>query len=197
MRPKLSYANVMATVAMFIALGGASYAALKLPKNSVGTRQLKKNAVNSGKVKNNSLTGSDINESSLAGVPTAANALTLDGQSADQITGTAKLRCPAGLILTAGVCFEAAEREYGNLIEAEETCSKEGRRLPMAAELSMFEKQNPTNPPSEEEWVESLSYGNSEYPIMGMIVTGVPSFAAIPEPSGTAEPYRCVVQASN
>lgn len=42
---KLTYANVMATVAVFIALGGASYAALKLPKNSVGAKQLKKGAV--------------------------------------------------------------------------------------------------------------------------------------------------------
>lgn len=35
-RGKLTYANVMATIAVFIALGGASYAAIKLPKNSVG-----------------------------------------------------------------------------------------------------------------------------------------------------------------
>jgi hypothetical protein len=50
----------MATIAVFIALGGASYAALKLPKNSVGTKQLKRNAVNGSKVKDNSLTGADI-----------------------------------------------------------------------------------------------------------------------------------------
>lgn len=59
MRPKLSYANVIATIAIFIALGGASYAALKLPKNSVGTKQIKKNAVNSAKVKNGSLLAED------------------------------------------------------------------------------------------------------------------------------------------
>ena len=34
-RNRLTYANVMATVALFIALGGVSYAAVKLPKNSV------------------------------------------------------------------------------------------------------------------------------------------------------------------
>jgi hypothetical protein len=50
MRPKLTYANVVATLALFIALGGASYAALKLPKNSVGTKQLKKNAVTLAKI---------------------------------------------------------------------------------------------------------------------------------------------------
>jgi hypothetical protein len=47
---KLTYANVIATVALFIALGGASYAAFKLPKNSVGARQLKKGAVTPAKL---------------------------------------------------------------------------------------------------------------------------------------------------
>jgi hypothetical protein len=52
MRPKLTYANVMATIAVFIALGGASYAATQLPKNSVGTKQLKNGAVTKQKIAN-------------------------------------------------------------------------------------------------------------------------------------------------
>jgi hypothetical protein len=59
MRGKLSYANVMATVAVFLALGGVSYAATQLPNNSVGTKQLQKNAVTSKKVKDGSLKASD------------------------------------------------------------------------------------------------------------------------------------------
>ena len=42
---RLTYANVMATIAVFVALGGAGYAATRLPKNSVGARQLKRGAV--------------------------------------------------------------------------------------------------------------------------------------------------------
>ena len=38
---------VVALMALFVALGGTSYAALKLPKNSVGNRQLKTGAVTS------------------------------------------------------------------------------------------------------------------------------------------------------
>ncbi len=34
---RLSYANVVATLALFLALGGVSYATVKLPRNSVGT----------------------------------------------------------------------------------------------------------------------------------------------------------------
>jgi hypothetical protein len=41
----LSYANVISTVALFVALGGASYAAIALPAGSVGTRQLRTAAV--------------------------------------------------------------------------------------------------------------------------------------------------------
>ena len=35
LREKLSYANVVATLALFVALGGASYAAVTLPAGSV------------------------------------------------------------------------------------------------------------------------------------------------------------------
>lgn len=85
LRPKLTYANVMSTLAVFLVLtGGAAYAASHLGKNSVGTKQLKKNAVTGAKlkkdavtgvkVKNGSLTGADINLSTLATVPSASHA---------------------------------------------------------------------------------------------------------------------------
>lgn len=93
-RQKITYANVVATLALFIALGGVSWAAVKLPKNSVGSAQIKKNAVaaseikknavagseiktnaiTSSDVKNNALTGSDINAGTLGKVPSAGNA---------------------------------------------------------------------------------------------------------------------------
>jgi hypothetical protein len=58
-RKHLSFANVVSMLALFVALGGVSYAALKLPKNSVGSKQIKANAVKSGKVKNGSLQAAD------------------------------------------------------------------------------------------------------------------------------------------
>lgn len=64
-RSHLTYANVMATVAVFVALGGASYAAVKLPRNSVGGAQIRKNAVTGSKVRNSSLTGADVKNGSL------------------------------------------------------------------------------------------------------------------------------------
>ncbi len=38
LRSKLTYANVMATLAMFFELGGGAYAATALPKNSFGSK---------------------------------------------------------------------------------------------------------------------------------------------------------------
>ncbi len=46
----LTFANVIACVALFVALGGVGYAALKLPKESVGTEQLKQAAVTPAKL---------------------------------------------------------------------------------------------------------------------------------------------------
>src|SRR4249919_3813398 len=88
-----SPAMVVACIALMIALGGTSYAAIKLPKNSVGTKQLKTNAVTSPKVKNNAITGADVLESSLGQVPSAASAATAgtaapSGAAGGSLTGT-------------------------------------------------------------------------------------------------------------
>lgn len=74
LRNRLTYANVMATLALFVALGGASYAATQLPRNSVGAKQLKKGAVTGAKVKPHSLTGTALNLAKLGTVPSAAHA---------------------------------------------------------------------------------------------------------------------------
>jgi hypothetical protein len=55
MRDRLTYPNVMSTLAVFIALGGSSYAAIKLPKNAVNTANIAPGAVTGAKVKNGSL----------------------------------------------------------------------------------------------------------------------------------------------
>ena len=45
LRPRLSYANVMASIAVFIALSGGAYAAINLPEGSVTSKEIAKNAV--------------------------------------------------------------------------------------------------------------------------------------------------------
>jgi hypothetical protein len=45
---RLTYANVIATLALFVSLGGASHTAIKLPADSVSSRQLRPGVVNLG-----------------------------------------------------------------------------------------------------------------------------------------------------
>jgi hypothetical protein len=55
----LSYGNVMSSIALFLAVGGVSFAATTLPRNSVGTAQLRSGAVNGAKVTDRSLRAAD------------------------------------------------------------------------------------------------------------------------------------------
>ena len=50
-----SPAMAVSVAALFVALGGTSYAAFSLPNNSVGTKQLKNGAVTGSKIKNRRL----------------------------------------------------------------------------------------------------------------------------------------------
>jgi hypothetical protein len=59
-RRRLSFANVVSCIALFVALGGVGYAATQLPKNSVGTQQLKRGAVTGAKVRDGSLGAADL-----------------------------------------------------------------------------------------------------------------------------------------
>ena len=69
-RRRLTYANVMSSIAVFLILGGATaLAATELANNSVGTKQLKNNAVTSAKVKNHSLLKADFKSGQLPAGP--------------------------------------------------------------------------------------------------------------------------------
>lgn len=83
LKAHLTYANVMATVAVFIALGGSSYAAVKL-----NGKDIKKNTVAGKALKKDTLTGREIKESKLGKVPAAASA---DSATAAASAGIAAL----------------------------------------------------------------------------------------------------------
>jgi hypothetical protein len=83
-RDRLTYANVISTVALFAALGGGAYAAVQLPPRSVGTKQLRNKAVKRVKIAGkavtrpkiapNAVTGAKVDESTLGQVPEAKHA---------------------------------------------------------------------------------------------------------------------------
>jgi hypothetical protein len=162
-RKRLTYANVMSSIAVFLVLGGAAFAAVKLPKNSVGTKQLKNNAVISSKVKDGSLTGADLNASTLGTVPSATNAghaATADkatsadkATNADQATNSVNAvnatqaqnantvgghiaSCPGGTTLIRGLCFDSTPNSAASSVfEASDSCRERGGWLPTPMEL--------------------------------------------------------------
>ena len=87
---RLTYANVMSSIAVFLVLGGATAFAAKkigsneikgnsittgkLKKEAVTTSKIKKNAISTAKIQNDAVTGDKVKESTLGQVPSAANA---------------------------------------------------------------------------------------------------------------------------
>jgi hypothetical protein len=101
----------VAFIALLLAMGGASYAAVKLPARSVGARELKPkavtraaikaNAVNGSKVAADALTGSDIKESTLAPVPAAESATSSTHAAAAAALDRVTYRGTAGTVAIA------------------------------------------------------------------------------------------------
>jgi len=133
---------IVAIVALIASLGGSAYAAGKLGKNSVGSRQLKAKAVKTGKIANNavngrkvangSLTGDDINLSALGTVPSASSAA--QAGNANTVGGHAAA-CPGGTTLIRGVCFDSSSNAaVGSVKAAADGCAARGgyRPTPLA-----------------------------------------------------------------
>jgi hypothetical protein len=93
LRGRITSAHVIALAALFVALGGTTYAAAtigtsdienkavtkkKIHKKAVTKQKIKNKAVNGKKVKDDSLTGDDIQESTLGEVPSADEANSAD-----------------------------------------------------------------------------------------------------------------------
>ncbi|MGO9762455.1 MAG: hypothetical protein ACLP1Q_14460 [Solirubrobacteraceae bacterium] len=97
----IKYANVTSTIALFVALGGASYAAITLPRDSVGSAQIRAHAVTAGKIARGAVTRA----LSAGTAEVAANASAIEGvglsgllRSNRIVSGAAPLE-PAGAVV--------------------------------------------------------------------------------------------------
>ncbi len=131
LRARLTYANVMATIAVFLALGGGAYAVngSLAGRNTVGSADIINQEVKSADVENEGITGGDIqnatvtgddvspnatlrgehiNESSLAAVPNANFATSIgDGAVTTTKFGTLT-RKTASVLVPGGTAFNGA-----------------------------------------------------------------------------------------
>jgi len=96
--PRPTYANVIATIALFIALGGAAVAA-GLPKNSIGPNQLKRGAVTPAKIRRNAITPGKIAPGAVTPGKLGANAV-LPGNLGNGIISTSKIAAGAVIAST-------------------------------------------------------------------------------------------------
>jgi hypothetical protein len=118
----LSFANVVACIALFVALGGGAYAASKINGNSIqngsiGGGKLKNATVGAGKLKNGTitskqiapgtLTGGDINVTTLGTVPSAQTATTANTASSATNAINANHATTAGSATTANTAASA------------------------------------------------------------------------------------------
>jgi hypothetical protein len=132
LRQRLTYANVMSTLAVFIALGGSSYAAFTINGASIKNR-----SIAGKKLRHNTLTGMQIKESRLGRVPRAKTADTVGGVSAAEL----KIKCPSDTFPIADTCVERTARAPQSYGSAVITClgvgtpAGPGRRLPTHGEL--------------------------------------------------------------
>jgi hypothetical protein len=92
---------IVALAALAVALGGTSYAAVRLPRNSVGRRQLRDNSVTSPKVEDGSLTARDFGAGELPRGPQGPQGL-------EGIQGERGLQGPTGTVDTSNFFDKAA-----------------------------------------------------------------------------------------
>jgi hypothetical protein len=196
LRDRLTYANVTATLALFVALGGSSYAAIK-----ISGREIQAHTLTARNFKRNSIGGAVVKESSLGVVPRARDAARLDGVSAERLL----VRCPQGTIPVADTCIETQARPaapfHSALLECASTDSQAapGRRLPTYGELAMaLNHEEIRLAPGGE--LTSQVYPSASTPglVEALYVTNsVGDVALTPDTDPGAKSYRCVTDPLN
>ncbi len=205
-RFRLSHATIVAYLALFVALGGTTYAATSLPANSVGNAQLRNGAVSTAKlhdqavtgakVASHTLTGTQINITKLGTVPSATHAANAD-QLAGKPASTYLDHCPTGMTQdpNGSFCFDFTERPRADFSGAANTCALAGAHLPSPGELAqVFDHLGAGQ---DVQWTSSLAMNGTVF--VGMVLASdsgrnLQPFDAVLD---LELPYRCVTYASN
>jgi hypothetical protein len=210
-RARLTYANVLATLSLFIALGGTSFAVIH-----IGSQQVVNNSLRSQDIRNNTLRGRDvrdrtlqardlrrnslgsgaIKETALGTVPKAADADRVEGVAVDDL----RLHCPTDTVSRGGVCIERSARAADGFLGANDACDAAGRALATMPQLDRFARvngplpaaewtasvyRNPANGPTSVEQLEAVVLGAGGEPSYDRVYLAV------------QHAFRCVALPSN
>lgn len=83
----LTVANVLSCIALFVALGGAAYAAVKIPNNAIKARNIANQAVTNPKIKREAVTSGKIRNGGVNSVDLGAGQVTNEKLATGAVTG--------------------------------------------------------------------------------------------------------------
>jgi hypothetical protein len=164
LRRRISYANVLATLAMFVALGGTSYAVLHISSddvtdnslrsidirnNTVRSRDVTNHTLRARDVRRNSLGSGAIKEAALSPVPRALRADRLGDATAHDL----QVRCPENTIAMVGACIEIQARAPIGFFGALSACDQAHRSLVTMPQLDRFAQSHSL---ASSEWTSSV-----------------------------------------
>jgi hypothetical protein len=202
LRRHLSYANVMASLALFVALGGTSYAVVRIDSreivdDSVRSKDIRNQTLRGKDVRRNSIGGGAVKELALAQVPRAATADSVEGRTAEEL----RVKCPAATSAVAGVCIEPEVRSAEGFLTATNICDREDRALATMPDLDAYVRSG-GNVSNDGEWTSSVYLEPppeaSTFERLHALVlrgTGVVDHARVNAPN--PHPFRCVALPSN
>lgn len=190
-RRRLTFANVVSVIALFVALGGGAYA-ISIGKGDVKSRHIAKGAVKSKQLKNDDVRSIDIEDGQVAasdlgpgsvGSGAIADASVESGDLAANVIAD----CPDGTFNLGDSCIETTNRGGADFNAALADCADEGRRLPSLAELDSFHLNAG---PTMDLWSNAFSAEAGSR----SVVTGQAGSYFLAMADAT-QAYRCVVPA--
>lgn len=194
LRDKLSYANVVATLALFVALGGSSYAAI-----TVSGKNIKNGSVTGKDIKRNSLGARQVKESRLGTVRQALNAQRVGGVDPERFL----VQCPEGTLPAATACVEVNPRPAASFGVAANTCAgtdvrdATGRRVPTFSELrAALGYQQITLAPGGELTSSVSAQANGTLDVT-YITDEFRSVSSVPDDGNFPKAYRCAADPLN